>query len=142
MQGLSVPLADWREKASDSLAAHLLFRASGVMALLRRARRGSSQAINADRARIGDVVLAGAGPGDPELLTLKAIKALESADVILYDQLVSDEVLALVPRRAQRIGVGKKGYGPTCRQSDINMLMVAFARAGRRVVREALPPVE
>lgn len=83
----------------------------------------------------GRVWLVGAGPGDPDLLTLKALRALASADVILYDQLVSREVLALVPAHVQRIGVGKKGHGPSCRQDDINRLMVALALAGRRVVR-------
>jgi uroporphyrin-III C-methyltransferase/precorrin-2 dehydrogenase/sirohydrochlorin ferrochelatase len=83
----------------------------------------------------GRVSLVGSGPGDPELLTLKALRALQEADVILHDQLVSREVLALAPSRAERIHVGKKGYGRACKQSDINDLMVALASAGRRVVR-------
>jgi uroporphyrin-III C-methyltransferase/precorrin-2 dehydrogenase/sirohydrochlorin ferrochelatase len=68
-------------------------------------------------------------------MTLKALHALSGADVILHDQLVADDVLALAPAHAQRIDVGKKGYGRACRQSDINALMVACARGGRRVVR-------
>ena len=68
-------------------------------------------------------------------MTLKALRALQEADVILHDQLVSTEVLALAPWRAERIHVGKKGYGAACRQNDINELMVALASAGRRVVR-------
>ena len=83
----------------------------------------------------GHVSLVGAGPGDPDLITLKALKALAAADVVLHDQLVSQEILALVPAHAQHIDVGKKGYGRACKQSDINDLMVAFAKAGRRVVR-------
>jgi uroporphyrin-III C-methyltransferase / precorrin-2 dehydrogenase / sirohydrochlorin ferrochelatase len=83
----------------------------------------------------GHVSLVGAGPGDPDLITLKALKALAAAEVVLHDQLVSPEVLALVPQHAQRIDVGKKGYGRACKQGDINDLMVAFAKAGRRVVR-------
>ena len=83
----------------------------------------------------GCVMLVGAGPGDPELLTLKALQAVRSADVILYDQLVSDEILALLPACAERIAVGKKGYGKACKQGEINELMVALATAGRRVVR-------
>ena len=79
--------------------------------------------------------LVGAGPGDPELLTLKALRALQAADVILHDQLVSADVLALAPPHVERIDVGKKGYGRACRQGDINDLMVALANAGRRVVR-------
>jgi uroporphyrin-III C-methyltransferase/precorrin-2 dehydrogenase/sirohydrochlorin ferrochelatase len=68
-------------------------------------------------------------------LTLKGLRALQEADVILHDQLVSAEVLALAPSCAERIHVGKRGYGAACRQSDINDLMVALASAGRRVVR-------
>src|SRR5215467_2337758 len=83
----------------------------------------------------GKVYLVGAGPGDPELLTLKALRSLRTADVVLYDDLVSPEVLALVPATANRIAVGKKGYGKACKQNDINVLMVALAAAGRRVVR-------
>ena len=84
---------------------------------------------------VGHVSLVGAGPGDPDLLTLKALKALSAADVVLHDQLVSVDVLALARATVQRIDVGKKGYGRACKQSDINDLMVAFANAGRRVVR-------
>ena len=83
----------------------------------------------------GRVSLVGSGPGDPELLTLKALRALQEADVILHDQLVSPEVLAPAASRAERIHVGKKGYGRACKQSDINDLMVGLASAGRRVVR-------
>jgi len=85
--------------------------------------------------RGGSVVLVGAGPGDPELLTLKALRTLQSADVILYDRLVSPEILELARREARRILVGKAGHAPSCRQDDINVLMVTFARQGRRVVR-------
>jgi len=80
-------------------------------------------------------VLVGAGPGDPELLTVKAVKAIEAADVVLYDNLVSQEVLDLVPPTAKRIRVGKKGYGPSCRQDEINGLMLALAASGWQVVR-------
>jgi uroporphyrin-III C-methyltransferase/precorrin-2 dehydrogenase/sirohydrochlorin ferrochelatase len=83
----------------------------------------------------GSVVLVGAGPGDPELLTLKALRALQSADIILYDRLVSAEILELARREARRILVGKAGHAPSSRQDDINALMVRLARDGRRVVR-------
>src|SRR5262245_17316542 len=85
--------------------------------------------------RGGSVVLLGAGPGDPELLTLKGLRALQSADVILYDRLVAPEILELARREACRILVGKAGHAPSCRQHDINALMVKFAREGRLVVR-------
>ncbi len=87
------------------------------------------------RRKAGAVALVGAGPGDPELLTLKALKALQAADVILYDNLVSAEVLALAPAETKRIRVGKSGYAPSCRQEDINQLMVALAASGWQVVR-------
>ena len=83
----------------------------------------------------GAVALVGAGPGDPELLTLKALRWLQSADVILYDRLVSEGVLELARREARRILVGKAAGGPRCRQEDITRLMVSLARQGRRVVR-------
>ena len=86
-------------------------------------------------SRGGSVALVGAGPGDPELLTLKAVRALQSADVILYDRLVSADILELARREARRLLVGKTGHGPSCRQDDICALMVKLAREGRRVVR-------
>jgi uroporphyrin-III C-methyltransferase/precorrin-2 dehydrogenase/sirohydrochlorin ferrochelatase len=103
---------------------------------LRSHSTGADISDAAPRGRgFGHVSLVGAGPGDRDLLTVKALKALTAADVVLHDQLVSQEVLALVPAHAQHIDVGKKGYGRACKQSDINDLLVAFAKAGRRVVR-------
>jgi uroporphyrin-III C-methyltransferase/precorrin-2 dehydrogenase/sirohydrochlorin ferrochelatase len=90
--------------------------------------------ITAPEAR-GRVTLVGAGPGDPELLTLKAVRALQSATVILHDQLVGPEVLELARREARRIAVGKSGHGPSCKQSEINARMVELALAGENVVR-------
>jgi uroporphyrin-III C-methyltransferase/precorrin-2 dehydrogenase/sirohydrochlorin ferrochelatase len=83
----------------------------------------------------GHVTLVGAGPGDAELLTLKAMRALQSADVILFDDLVSDEVLELARREAKRMMVGKRGGRDSCRQEDINALMIKLAKQGKRVVR-------
>lgn len=83
----------------------------------------------------GGVTLVGAGPGDAELLTLKAVRALQSADVILFDDLVSNEVLELARREARRVCVGKRGHRESCRQDDINGLMIQLALEGRRVVR-------
>jgi len=83
----------------------------------------------------GRVILVGAGPGDAELLTLKAVRALQSADVVLYDDLVSADVLELARREARRIVVGKRGGKASCRQEDINDLMVELAQAGERIVR-------
>ena len=77
----------------------------------------------------------GVGPGDPELLTLKAVRALQAADVILFDDLVSDGVLELARREAKRMLVGKRGGRESCRQEDINDMMVSLAKAGKHVVR-------
>ena len=83
----------------------------------------------------GSVTLVGAGPGDPELLTLRAVRALQSADVILFDDLVSRDVLDFARREARKMLVGKTGFGPSCKQDDINALMVGLAKQGKRVVR-------
>lgn len=83
----------------------------------------------------GKVYLVGGGPGDPELLTLRALKVLQQADVVLYDHLVSGDVLGLVRRGAQRIYVGKERSNHTLPQPEINRLMVTLARRGRQVVR-------
>lgn len=83
----------------------------------------------------GSVALVGAGPGDAELLTLRAVRALQSADVILFDDLVSPDVLDFARREAKKMLVGKTGHRPSCRQDEINALMISLAKAGRRVVR-------
>lgn len=87
------------------------------------------------RTPVGHVTLVGAGPGNPELLTLRAVRALRSADVILFDDLVAPEILDFARREAKRLLVGKTGYAPSCKQDDINALMVGLARSGKRVVR-------
>jgi uroporphyrin-III C-methyltransferase/precorrin-2 dehydrogenase/sirohydrochlorin ferrochelatase len=83
----------------------------------------------------GCVTLVGAGPGDPELLTLKALRALQSADAVLFDDLVAKPILDYVRPGAQMIDVGKRGYRKSCKQPDINAQMIALARQGLRVVR-------
>lgn len=83
----------------------------------------------------GHVHIVGAGPGDPELLTLKALRVCQEADVILYDNLVSDDVLALCRRDAERIYVGKKRSDHAMPQPAIGALMASLAKEGRRVVR-------
>ncbi len=84
------------------------------------------------RRRAASVALVGAGPGDPELLTLRAVRALQSADVVLYDDLVAPGTLDLARREAQKVHVGKRGYKPSCTQDDITRMMVSSAREGRR----------
>lgn len=83
----------------------------------------------------GQVWLVGAGPGDPGLLTLHALSALERADAVVYDALVGPAVLELVPPRAARHFAGKRGGRPSARQPDISRRLIALARAGNRVVR-------
>jgi uroporphyrin-III C-methyltransferase / precorrin-2 dehydrogenase / sirohydrochlorin ferrochelatase len=87
----------------------------------------------ATTAGAGSVTLVGAGPGDPELLTLRAVRALQSADVILIDDHLSSDVLDFARREAETVLVGKTG--PSCREDEVAALMIALAKAGGRVVR-------
>jgi uroporphyrin-III C-methyltransferase len=83
----------------------------------------------------GKVYLVGAGPGDPELLTVKALRLLRTADVVLHDDLVTPEILKLIPATAEVRNVGKRSGSKTIRQEEINFLMVTLATSGRQVVR-------
>src|SRR5471030_1168994 len=84
----------------------------------------------------GRVFLVGAGPGAPDLITLRGAAVMRTADVIVYDSLVSPEVLRLAPVAAQRIYAGKKGSEErSAEQSEINRILIEHARAGHRVVR-------
>ena len=86
-------------------------------------------------ADAGTVTLVGAGPGDPELLTLRAVRALQAADIILIDALVSPDILDFARREAKKMLVGSTGDDSAGEQDEINRLMVALAKGGRRVVR-------
>jgi len=83
----------------------------------------------------GLVSLVGAGPGDPDLLTIKALRCLQQADVVVYDRLVSDEILALIPATTVRHDVGKRCGQPSLKQEDISALLVTLSRKYRRIVR-------
>ena len=83
----------------------------------------------------GRVFLIGAGPGDPELLTMKAYRLLQQAEVVLYDRLVSEAIMALVPESAQTIYVGKRRADHSVPQEGINQLLVKHAKRGKRVIR-------
>ena len=136
MHGLSLPTS--APTLADLIGA-VLHRVAHAGRML-QSRQQANVVIGArrsggERSNLGRVALVGAGPGDPGLLTVKALRTLQDADVILHDQLVSDAVLALAPPRAELIDVGKKGYGRSCKQGDTNDLMVALAAAGCCVVR-------
>lgn len=145
-------LADWaalaralRDRVAEALAPGQARRAFWERFVDRSFGPAPSDAAEADLAHMlrgigggtpfGQVTFVGAGPGDAELLTLKAVRALQAADVILFDDLVSDEVLELARREAKRILVGKRAGRPSCRQHEINAVMISLAKAGRRVVR-------
>ena len=112
-----------------------------VAALLHRGQAAQAVAAAEQALRaavvepVGSVVLVGAGPGDPGLLTLRGLRALNEADVILHDHLVSAEVLELARRDAERIEVGKQAGNHHATQDEIHALLLEHARAGRRVVR-------
>ncbi len=91
-------------------------------------------ALQAPQTR-GRVLLVGSGPGDPDLLTVRALRELQTADAVLFDTLVAPAILELIGPQAERIHVGKKGYGDTRPQDEINARMVGLALAGKRVVR-------
>ena len=109
------------------------------------AREGENGARDALRSLLGEAAVAtrpsgyvsfvGAGPGDPELLTLKARNRLHDADIVVHDRLVSAQVLELARRDAERVCAGKKGFGPSWPQTRIDALLVRHARAGHHVVR-------
>ena len=138
---------DWRTRVADALpsidARRTFWESTLESSIAEAVYRGEIDA--ADREMIerleqqevtaGFVSLVGAGPGDPELLTIKALRCLETADVIYYDNLVSDAVLDLARREAERIYVGKKRADHTATQDEINTMLVDAALAGQRVVR-------
>lgn len=88
-----------------------------------------------DNGLSGKVTLIGAGPGDPDLLTLKAYRALQSAEVVLYDHLVSQEIMKFLPHNAELIYVGKESSRHSMPQEEIGKTLVAMAKSGRNVIR-------
>ncbi|KHA58203.1 siroheme synthase [Aeromonas hydrophila] len=129
--------------ASMGERRHFWERLLGADRLGQALARGDSASANqladslfADESQTGgEVVLVGAGPGDPGLLTLHALRQMQQADVVVYDRLVSDEVMALVRRDARRIFVGKQAGNHCVPQEGINQLLLEEAKKGQRVVR-------
>ncbi|MDO5650510.1 MAG: siroheme synthase CysG [Moraxella sp.] len=91
--------------------------------------------VQQDKPSIGEVYIVGAGAGNPDLLTFKALRLMQQADVVLYDALVSDEIVDLCRRDSDKIFVGKKRSQHTKSQDEINALLVQYAKAGKRVLR-------
>lgn len=126
----------WEDFFDGEIASDVL--AGRIDAESDQAREGFERALAREAnlgERPGEVVLVGAGPGDPGLLTLRALRALQNADVVLYDRLVSDEVLDFARRDAQRIYVGKAAGSAHMSQDEINALLVRLAKQGKRVCR-------
>src|SRR3954451_20043532 len=98
-------------------------------------RSGNLVVLGSRKAAAGVVWLVGAGPGDPDLLTVKALKVLQRAEVVVHDGLVADEILALAPTTARLICVAKRKSRHSYAQEEINRMLVAFAQDGLSVVR-------
>ena len=120
----------WEQAMEGTLAEQVLAGREQQAEAQLRERLGESDALHA-----GEVYLIGAGPGDPDLLTFKAVRLLQSADVVLYDRLVSPLVVDMARRDAERIYVGKKRADHALAQTDINQLLLELAQQGKRVVR-------
>ncbi|MCG6888720.1 MAG: siroheme synthase CysG [Gammaproteobacteria bacterium] len=120
------------ESILDGQVAELVF--SGKMEVARE--RLQQQLRDFDHAQVnGEVYLVGAGPGDPDLLTFKALRLMHRADVVVYDRLVSQPILDMVRRDAERIYAGKASANHAIPQENINQLLVRLAREGKRVLR-------
>lgn len=121
------------ERTLSGPAAEMVF--AGQDAAAERAVESALSESGQSAARIGPVYLVGAGPGNPDLLTLRALRLIQQADVVLYDHLAAPEIVGLARRDAQRIYVGKKSGSHTLPQEDLNRLLVSLAREGKCVVR-------
>jgi len=121
----------WEDVAQGSIA-ELIF--AGKEEAAREAMHSAVDAAQVEEDR-GEVYLVGAGPGDPDLLTFRALRLLQQADVIVYDRLVSEEILDMARRDADLVYVGKERDKHTLPQEDINLLLARIAKKGKRVLR-------
>lgn len=122
----------WEKVLQGPVAEMLLAgQEKAAYATLEKLVKGKSGAA----VQTGEVYLVGAGPGDPDLLTFRALRLMQQADVVLYDRLVSEAVLALTRRDAERVYVGKKRAYHAVRQDEINRIMARLAKEGKRVLR-------
>ncbi|MCY7294841.1 siroheme synthase CysG [Alteromonas sp. a30] len=128
--------AFWEEVMEGDVAEHIYNNqeTKAETALIQRLTQVESQTAE-EGAKKGAVYLIGAGPGDPELLTFKALRLMQKADVVVYDRLVSKDILEMVRRDAEKVYVGKAKSNHTLPQGEINQLLVERALAGQRVVR-------
>ena len=115
--------------AEKAFAGRLEEAEAGIQALLETYQSSEIKTLQ------GEVYLVGGGPGDPDLLTFKALRLMQQADIVLYDRLVSDDVLNLVRRDAERLYVGKRRDDHAVPQENINQLLVDYAKQGLRVLR-------
>jgi uroporphyrin-III C-methyltransferase/precorrin-2 dehydrogenase/sirohydrochlorin ferrochelatase len=98
-------------------------------------KTASQEGSDANHSEVGAVYIIGAGPGDPDLMTFKALRLLQEADVVLYDRLVAPEIVEMARREAERVYVGKKDRHHAVPQDEINQMMVRYAQQGKKVAR-------
>ncbi|MBE0439819.1 MAG: uroporphyrinogen-III C-methyltransferase [Gammaproteobacteria bacterium] len=122
----------WETILQGKVAEHVLAGRDNVAQKLMEATLADTKLDDMDK---GEVYLVGAGPGDPDLLTFKALRLMQQADVVFYDRLVSKEVLSLVRREAEQVYVGKQRAWHAVRQEEINQLLLKHAKQGKRVLR-------
>ncbi len=123
------------ERAIEGSVAGLVLAGDERRATAQLLSQLDAAAIDEDRPAAGEVYLVGAGPGDPDLLTFRALRLMQRADVVLYDRLIGDGILNLVRRDARRIYVGKLPRQHTMAQDELCRLLVRLAREGKRVLR-------
>ncbi|WP_417541438.1 siroheme synthase CysG [Methylophaga thalassica] len=121
----------WDTVLSGPIADHVMAGREGIAEQILQ----QQLADETETVETGEVFLVGAGPGDPELLTFKALRLMQQADIVFYDRLVSKEILALVRKEAELVYVGKQRAWHAVRQEEINNLLLEHAKQGKRVLR-------